>query len=307
MPTRIDRSELHRLLGGWPAASKAGATTIHVSTENGLQIEKLGIVCNRTTQLLPDAPLPALFIRPMGSGPFPAVVYVHAHGHNYVMGKSELLQNRQSLPEGPYGIALAKQGIASVCIDLPCFGERVHWQESTLSKKLLWHGDTLFGMMLRELSCCVDYLHTRTDIHHQRIGALGLSMGATLSWWLAALDSRISAVAELCCLADLGVLVEQGKHDAHGVYMTIPGLLQQFSTVDVVSLIVPRPHLCAIGTDDPLTPPAAVEKIRQALPDIYSQAGAPDAWQLIEESGSGHIETPHMRKAVIKFLTKHLL
>lgn len=306
MQMQIDRAELNRLLGGWPAPSKVSANTVHISVENGVQIERLSIRCNRTTKILPDSLLPALFVRPKGSGPFPAIVYVHAHGHNYAMGKRELLENRTSLPEGPYGIALAEQGIASLCIDLPCFGERAHWQESALTKKLLWHGDTLFGMMLRELSCCVDYLHTRPDIHHQRIGALGLSMGATLSWWLAALDSRVSVVAELCCLADLGVLVEQDKHDAHAIYMTVPGLLQKFSTVDIVSLIAPRPHLCAIGSDDPLTPPAAIAKIRQAMPDVYAQAGAADAWLLIEEAGSGHIETPLMRRAVIKFLTKYL-
>jgi dipeptidyl aminopeptidase/acylaminoacyl peptidase len=37
-----------------------------------------------------------------------------------------------------------------------------------------------------------------------RIGAMGLSMGATHAYWLAALDDRVAAVAHLCAFAEHG-------------------------------------------------------------------------------------------------------
>ena len=44
-----------------------------------------------------------------------------------------------------------------------------------------------------DLSRTIDYLETRGDVNMRRVGALGMSMGATLSWWLAALDERYPA------------------------------------------------------------------------------------------------------------------
>lgn len=206
---------------------------------------------------------------------------------------------------GAYGPALARRGIASLCIDLPCFGERA-CSESSLAKKLLWHGDTLFGMMLRELAGALDYLCVREDIAADRIATLGLSMGATTAWWLAALDERVCAVAELCCFADLATLIARDGHDLHGIYMTVPGLVQRFSTADIARLIVPRPHLCTIGECDPLTPSQAVSKVTSELAQRYVEAGRPHAWQLLVEKNSGHVETKRMREAVLAFLAAEL-
>ena len=65
-------------------------------------------------------------------------------------------------------------------------------------------------------------------------------MGATLAFWLAALDPRMKAVAHLCCFADLETLVASGAHDLHGLYMTVPGLLAVARTGEIAGLIAPR-------------------------------------------------------------------
>lgn len=314
--TRTDRQlagRLQTLLGGWPAADpqqlKALLSLQPDSTlvQGEMRIERLQLPCTRFTEHAPDKTLPALLCKPPGPGPFPVVLYCHAHGNNHDIGKQELLDGRPALIEGPYASALAERGIAAFAIDLPSFGERRCTTESSLSKRLLWHGDTLFGTMLRELAGAIDYLECRSDIDTNRLAAYGVSMGATLSWWLAALDERVGSIAEICCFADLATLIALGGHDEHGIYMTVPGLLPDISTADIAALMVPRPHLCAVGEMDGLTPPAAVKTATEALAQRYRQAGAASAWQLLVEPGSAHVETPRMRSAVLSFLEAQLL
>ncbi len=89
-----------------------------------------------------------------------------------------------------------------------------------------------------------------------RVGVMGLSMGATLAYWLAALDSRITSAAHLCCFADMGELVASGAHQLHGLYMVVPGLVHEYRTGDIAGSVAPRPQLACMGATDPLTPAA---------------------------------------------------
>jgi dienelactone hydrolase len=68
----------------------------------------------------------------------------------------------------------------------------------------------LFGQMLAEQSAALTWLASRRDVDAGRIGMTGISMGATLSYFLAAIDARVAATAHLCCYADFATLVETG-------------------------------------------------------------------------------------------------
>jgi cephalosporin-C deacetylase-like acetyl esterase len=236
----------------------------------------------------------------------PAILYCHAHGNRYDIGARELVEGRPALLTPSYGEALAQEGIVSLCIDLRCFGLRTSETEQAAAKRHLLHGTTLFGAMLEDLAGAADVLAALDGVDGQRIGAFGLSMGATHAFWLGALDTRIKAVAHLCCFADLETLVSSGAHDLHGNYMTVPGLLARFRTGEIAGLIAPRPQLACMGLLDPLTPPDAVE---QAVGDAFSGyvlAGAPDALQIVISSTTGHAETPGMRAAVLDFFAATL-
>jgi cephalosporin-C deacetylase-like acetyl esterase len=54
-------------------------------------------------------------------------------------------------------------------------------------------------MMLRDERIALDYLASRHEVDPQRIGAKGMSMGSTRSWWLAAIDDRIKSVVCVAC------------------------------------------------------------------------------------------------------------
>ena len=251
--------------------------------------------------------IPGYFLRPEAiRTPLPAILYCHAHGARYDIGRAELFDGRAAL-QSAYAADLRGLGCAVLCLEMPCFGERREPGESALAKTHLWHGRTLFGRMLAELVSGVDFLAAHPGIDGDRIGAMGISMGGTHAWWLAALDSRIRAAANLCCFADLECLVASGEHDGHGTYMTVPGLLQATSTGRLAALAAPRAQFIGVGLRDRFTPTDCFDRARAELEDGYARAGAPDAIEFCVDPNTGHEETPAMRQAVLSFLEKHLI
>ncbi len=250
--------------------------------------------------------VPAYMLLPKGiTGPVPAILYHHAHGGQYGIGKQELLSGCASLLDPPFGEVLPRMGYAVLCLDTWGFGERSTKSETYLFKQMLWQGSTLLGMMLYDSLRAIDYLHTRPEVDASRIGVMGMSMGSTMSWWLAALEPRIKMIVDSCCLTDFHTLLEVEQLDLHGVYYYVPNLLNRFTTADINALIAPRPHLSLVGIHDPLTPMKGVDKIDEELKRVYRQAGAPDAWQL-RRYDTGHMETPQMRLDTLDFLQKWL-
>ncbi len=250
-------------------------------------------------------PVRGFFTRPLHDGRVPALLCIHAHGFRYEIGASELLDGRPSL-QGPPGPDFAKLGFATMMIDLPCFGNRAEPGESARAKGRMWRGKSLAGQMLGELSSALSWLAARENIVSDRIGVYGISMGATLGYWLAAVDPRVTAVAHMCAYADFASLIETGAHDLHGIYLTVPGLLKLASNGEIAGRIAPRPQFIGIGDRDPLTPPAAVDIALAETRAVYERAGKPDMLVVHREPESGHVETPAMRAGVAGFFERHL-
>ena len=253
---------------------------------------------------LGDTEVRGLLTRPLRpEGRLPAILYAHSHGGGYAIGATELLEGREYLVD-PLGPVFAHAGYVTLAIDMPVFGERSNVSESAAAKALLWLGKSLFGQMLSEQAAALTFLASRPDVDPDRIGAFGISMGSTLSYWLAAMDTRIKAVAHLCCFADQRTMIELGAHDGHGIYMTVPGLLAETDAGAIAALIAPRPQLVCIGEADSLTPPLAVERAWADLEPAYAQN--PENLQLVSEPGIGHQETPTSRFAMLAFFARHL-
>ncbi|MBN9333308.1 MAG: acetylxylan esterase [Devosia sp.] len=237
------------------------------------------------------------------AGRLPAILYGHSHGGGYDIGARELLDGREYLA-GPLGPVFARAGYVTLCIDMPIFGERATASENFAAKALLWHGKSLFGKMLCDHAAALTYLAGRDDVDASRIGAFGISMGCVLSYWLAALDDRVAAVAHLCCFADFRTMIELGAHDGHGIYLTVPGMLREADGGAIAALVAPRPQLVCIGEADALTPPLSVERAWAELAPAYDLT--PDRLELVSEPGIGHQETERMRAAVLAFFGRWL-
>lgn len=246
----------------------------------------------------------AYWCRPQDTtGPTPAVLLIHAHGNRYDIGAAEVINGRPAL-FAPTGRALAARGIASLCLDMPCFGSRAAQSETATTKALLWEGRSLAGQMLAENLAAVQWLAARPEVRADRIGVFGLSMGATLAYWLGALEPRLRAVAHECCFADYRQLIALGQHDLHGIYLTVPGLLARASNGQIAGRIAPRAQFIGLGDLDPLTPPAATAPALDQVRAAYAQHGGRLA--IHREAASGHIETPAMHRAMLDFMASAL-
>ena len=80
--------------------------------------------------------------------------------------------------------------------------------EEDAFKYMLWNGQVLWGMMMFDEFRALDYLASRPEVDANRLGALGMSMGSTKAWWLAALEPRVRVCMDVCCLTDFEELIK---------------------------------------------------------------------------------------------------
>lgn len=295
------RSLLYSLLGELPERNRpVSVEVLSVEQREKYVLEKLVLDLNGIE------PVPAYFVRPCKKqNKYPVILYNHAHGGDYVLGKDELLQGRNLLQDPPYAEELTAAGFAALAIDAWNFGERRGRTESELFKEMLWKGQVLWGMMVYDSIKAIDYLVSRDDVHAERIGTLGLSMGSTMAWWVAALDERVKVCVDICCLTDFHALIEARGLDGHGIYYYVPGLLRHFTTAEINALIAPRSHLSIAGNFDPLTPPQGLDRIDGELKAVYSELGYPERWKLLRYN-TGHFETADARKRIMEWLREWL-
>ncbi len=249
------------------------------------------------------------------SGQAPAILYCHRHGGLYNLGKEELFETNH-LPNPP-GPALAARGYVVLAIDTYCFGERNGKGpdgptekgtegEWTAAKFNLWVGRCLWGMMIRDDLMALDYLASRPEVDTNRMGVTGMSMGATRSWWLMALDDRLKAGVPVCCLTRAQNLIENGLLSAHGIYYFVPNLLKHFDNEAIVALIAPRPVLFLDGDQDKNAPVDGIHAIEAAARPAWRLYGKENNFQSIVYAGQGHLYTPEMWSKTLAWLDEQL-
>lgn len=295
------RKELYQLLGDLPARGRAiSGKTLSREMRDGLEIERLELDLNGFE------PVPAIFARPAGQAQKrPMIVFNHSHGGFYKMGKTELLEPAPYMNQTPYAKALTDLGYGVLAIDHWCFGERSTRTEGHMFRETLWKGQVMWGLMVYDSLRAVDYLVSRNDVDVSRIGTIGMSMGSTMAWWLAALDERIKVCIDICCLTDFDTLIDARGLEGHGVYYYVPKLLKHFSAAQINALIAPRAHLALEGELDKLTPLEGMHRIDRELRKVYAEMGAAERWHL-SLNPVPHQETPEMRAEALAFFKRWL-
>ena len=265
-----------------------------------------------------DAVVPGCLIVPHNlRSPAPAIQFLHQHGGRYTDGgKAEMF--REGWPvEGTVAEALARRGYVVIAIDAYCFGKRSGCgpggsgetgatEEASLFKTHLWRGRTLWGMMLRDEQMALDYLCSRPEADAKRIGTFGMSMGSTRAWWHAALDRRIKATVAVACLTRYQELIAYGALAAHGIYYSVPGILQHFDSESVIACIAPRPLLTLTGDSDDGSPVDGVRKINAAVASVYDVLGASDRFRSVVYARTGHVYTDEMWAETLAWFDRHL-
>ena len=150
------RKTLYGLLGDLPPLSyEISAKQVSIEEKEHYILEKLLLDLNGIE------PVPAYFVKPKKiDGRIPAILYNHAHGGNYEMGKEELISSRGALQKPAYAEVLAQMGYCALCIDTWAFGERRGRTETEIFKEMLWTGKVMWGMMVYDSIRAIDYLAT---------------------------------------------------------------------------------------------------------------------------------------------------
>jgi lysophospholipase L1-like esterase len=178
--------------------------------------------------------------------------------------------------------------------------------QDPLHKLDLWFGRTLWGRFVRDDRIALDYLCLRPEVDATRIGATGMSMGSTRSWWLAAVDDRVAATVGVACLTRYENLIAHGQLRQHGVYYFAYGLLKHFDTEGVLALIAPRPFLALTGDLDAGSPADGIRVLEDLVGRVYGALGASDRFRSVLYPGLGHTYMPAMRAAMLDWFDRWL-
>jgi len=305
------RAELWRLLGELPPRPAVPRVETLSREDRGAYVLEKFRFDNGA-----GAAVPGFLLLPRDApARLPAILYCHWHGGEYDGGKIELFQARHT-PEEP-GPSLAARGYVVLAIDASGFGERNgqgpdgpaergRSAEETATKFDLWIGRTFWGMLLRDDLMALDYLASRPEVDPGRIGVTGMSMGATRTWWLMALDERLRAGVAIACLTRYRNFIEHGSLHEHHIGYFVPGILSHFDSEAVVALIAPRAVLFQTGDRDPTSPVDGIHAIEEAVRPIWALYGSEHEFQSVVYADQGHVYTPAMWARTLAFLDAHL-
>ena len=139
------------------------------------------------------------------------------------------------------------------------------------------------------------------------IGAMGASMGATRSWWLAALDERIKATVSVCCTTRYQEIVAERLLGAHGIYYYVPGVLMAKIDMEAVhGLIAPRALLTLNGDRDPTSPVAGVRTINAWCEKLYGLYGKGEQFKAVVYEDTPHSYTKAMWEETVAWFKAKL-
>ncbi|MFN3302522.1 MAG: dienelactone hydrolase family protein, partial [Roseateles sp.] len=228
--------------------------------------------------------VPALYLRPKGDGPHPAVLVLHDHGARFDIGKEKMLRPltasaaAEAWVQRYYGGAfvgdtLADAGFAVLAIDALGWGERgrpgfARDDQQALMNHLLQLGHSWAGLIASDDLRSHRWLRERPEVDPRRVAVLGFSMGAFRAWQLAAVCDEVSACVAAHWMCTREGLLRPGEHTLVGqsaFSMAHPGLAAELDHPDVAALIAPRPLLLLGSPQDKLFPWDAVQASWQQL------------------------------------------
>lgn len=307
------RPEVRRLVEGTlgvipPRPTEAKVRVVARELRNGYTLERLAID-NEV-----DGEISLLLLVPEGlKQAAPTVMWLHSSTPD----KNQVLTPHTFWGEEPLGETLVRAGYVVCSPDSYWHGDRAstgpagraeprHEEHESLHKANLWLGRTLWGMFVRDDRMVLDYLCRRPEVDSKRIGAVGMSLGSTRAWWLAALDDRLATAVGIACLTRYQNLLAHGQLREHGVYYFVHGLLRHFDIEAVLSLIAPRPFLALTGDLDAGSPADGVRELEQQVGKIYATLGAPERFRSVLYPEVGHTVTAEMRTEMHAWFTQWL-
>lgn len=132
-------------------------------------------------------------------------------------------------------------------------------------------GMTLPGLHLFDLHGVTDFVTHLPGVDPQRLGLMGLSGGATMTYLAGAYDERFKAVAPFCGIFSYADYAAGREGCAQQV---VPGLYPTLDVGELLALIAPRPLLLGQGRKDVLFSPFTLQRFAKQARRVYRALGA---------------------------------
>ncbi len=259
--------------------------------KEGYRIEKLYY------ESLPGLYVPAnLYIPDNIKEPRAAILYVCGHSRT------------QKVRYQPYPRKFAQLGFVCLIIETIQFGEvkGEHWG-CYANGWFNWYsrGYTPGGVEAWNAIRGLDLLIERPEVDRENLGVTGISGGGSQSWYIAAADPRIKAVAPVCGASTLKAHLLTRTIDGHcDCMMPINTYHRDFQ--DIGFLIAPRPLLIAQADRDGINTIESVRELYTDIKEIYKLYNVPENISLVETPG-GHSYHQISREKIFSFFLEHLM
>ncbi len=269
----------------------------------------------------------AFVLVPDGDGPFPAVVALHDHGGHYTIGKEKMIRPFgvsqevlddsdkwvADLYEGQYvGDYLAKNGYVVISTDALFWGDRGRkegpdgYKFANVAGNFMMLGRNMSAWMNFEDMYATEFLATLPEVDANRIGCIGLSMGAYRSWMLAALSPLIKAGIAVCWMTttDVQLSWEHGR-ETGGFANNLIGVRNYLDYPHIASLACPNAMYFINGETDKLFQPHAVRDAYATMHKVWDSQGAGDRLrtQLLP---MGHELPKSVQLSCLDFFNEHI-
>jgi hypothetical protein len=245
----------------------------------------LGIIEKVAFQCEPGADAVAYWCVPSAGEP-PYRTFICLQGHSTGMHNSiAVSRDDEATPievagDRDFGIGCMERGIAALCVEQRCFGERAERELPTTSEYNTCHdsvvhalmlGRTTLGERILDVDRAIDYLASRGDVDMKRLGVMGNSGGGTTTMYAAALLKRIRAIIPSCCVAEYADSIMTLYHCGCNC---VPEVMHYADMADVIGCFSPGPCVIVSGQDDEIFPIASAKRSVKALRRIYRSTGS---------------------------------
>jgi hypothetical protein len=238
--------------------------------------------------------LPGFFVtgnlyRPIGDGPFPAVLSPHGH---WTYGR---LENTPTNSGQGRAIGLARQGFVVFSYDMVGYNDSQQLPHTFGDRRAHLWGLSLAGLQLWNGIRALDFLETLPYVRRDALAATGESGGGTQTFLLAAVDSRVKVAVPVNMISlhmQGGCLCENP-----------PGLRLDLTNVEIAATIAPRPMLMVSATGDWTAETMEVEY--PAVRAVYELFGAADRVQAVRMTAE-HNYNKDSREAMYAWMARWL-